>query len=101
MNNSQKLTTPHLAQKLQLVKGEFSPAQAAVIINALIDQKINFHKIENIQLWEKDHSIDQEPLKRRVLELENEKEVAKNFIEQLKGEGKKLSMDGTIVLKAL
>ncbi|WP_194851004.1 hypothetical protein [Nonlabens antarcticus] len=88
-------------QKIQLVKGEFTPSQASEVINALIDQKINYHKIENIQMWEKDHSTDQEPLKKRIKELENEKEVARKFIADLKAKGKKLTMDGTIILKAI
>ena len=33
-------------QTIQLVKGEFTPSEAAHVIVGLIDEKINFHKIE-------------------------------------------------------
>lgn len=37
-----------LHQTIKLVDGEFSKLQALDIISALIDQKINYHKVEGM-----------------------------------------------------
>jgi hypothetical protein len=84
------------AENIQLVKGKFTPSQASEIMIALLDQKINYHKIEAIQLWEKDHKIDQEPINKRIRELEEEKKSAAEFISKMKAEGKKIEIHGTL-----
>lgn len=88
-------------QKVQLVKGEFSPAQASKVLYALIDQKINFHKIESHQQWEKDHHADINPLKERIAELEKEKRKVNDFISNLNAEGKKLKINGIIEISLI
>jgi hypothetical protein len=88
-------------QKVQLVKGEFSPAQASKVLYALIDQKINFHKIESHQQWEKDHHADINPLKERIAELEKEKRKVNDFISNLTAEGKKLKINGIIEISLI
>lgn len=99
MENSKAVQNQEMGQKVQLVKGEFTPSQASNVITSLLDQKINYHKIEGIQLWEKDHAIDQEPLKLRIKELEREKQVALDFILSVKNKGKNLKIDGTLLLE--
>jgi hypothetical protein len=88
-------------QNVQLVQGIFSPAQAHEIILSLITQKINFHKMEEVQLWEKNHDTDLQPLKNRILELEKEKVKAKKFIEEVAVAGKKLEINSTLQMKMI
>ena len=83
-------------QTIQLVKGEFTPSQASDVIMSLISQKINYHKLEGMQLWERNHNYDQEPLNKRIKELEEEKKIAKEFISKMKLEGKNLKINGVI-----
>jgi hypothetical protein len=88
-------------QKVQLVKGEFSPAQASKVLYALIDQKINFHKIESHQQWEKDHHTDINPLKERIAELEKEKRKVTEFISNLQADGRMLQINGVIEISLI
>ena len=92
MNNSDS----NLANTFQLIKGQFSPMQAIDIVFLLISQKINYHKLEELHSWETDHNFDSRPLKRRIKELEDEKQRAEEFIHQAKSEGKNLSISGII-----
>lgn len=88
-------------QNIQLVKGTFNPDKALEVMNALIDQKINFHKIEGIQLWEKNHKNDQEPINKRIQELELEKKNALEFITKMKAAGKNIEINGTLHMTSL
>ena len=85
-------------QNIQLVDGEFTPSQASDIISALINQKINYHKIEGLQLWERDHNNDPKPLSNCIDELEKEKRHAEEFIAELKAKGKNLKINGILNL---
>ncbi|MDP5105015.1 MAG: hypothetical protein NWQ31_02460 [Polaribacter sp.] len=87
-------------QKIQLVKGGFTPNQASDVVMSLLNQKINYHKLESIQQWEQNHKYDREPLKKRIQQLEAEKEIAAEFISKIKLEGKKLNIEGILVMKA-
>jgi hypothetical protein len=83
-------------QNIQLVKGKFTPEQASEVMMALLDQKINYHKIEGIQLWEKNHKTDQEPIFKRIKELEAEKQNVTEFISKMRAEGKEIQIKGTL-----
>lgn len=84
------------AQKIQLVKGEFTPTEASHIIMALIDEKINFHKLQTLQMWEGQHQSKSDQLDGRILELEKEKQIAQKFINSTKGLGHKLKINGIL-----
>ena len=83
---------------IQLVDGEFTPTQAAVVIAALIEQKIKYHKLEGLQNWERDHKYDQVPLRNRITELEEEMKRTKDFISNLKDNGNRVKIDGVITM---
>jgi len=67
-------------QKIQLVKGEFTPSEASHIIMNLIDEKINFHKLQRLQMWEGNHKSKTEQLDGRIEELEKESIHPINYI---------------------
>lgn len=85
-------------QKVQLVKGTFTPSEAADVIGALIDQKINFHKIQRLQRWEGNHSCETGDLNDRISELEGERERAREFISQLRKQGRSVQINGILEL---
>jgi hypothetical protein len=87
-------------QMIQLVEGEFTPSEASDIIVSLINQKINYHKLERLQFWERNHKDDKENLSHRVKELEKEREIAKDFISKMRDEGRNLKVDGVIKITA-
>lgn len=85
-------------QHVKLVDGEFTPLQAADIVSSLIEQKINFHKVENLQYWEKNHQSDQKPFVERVKELEEAEKNAKSFLLDKGLKGKKIKINGNLTI---
>ena len=85
-------------QKVQLVKGAFTTSEAADIVGALIDEKINFHKIQRLQRWEGNHKSDTGDLNDRIAELEASRDQALAYISQMRKQGKVLQIRGTLEL---
>lgn len=96
-----KTTAEQIDQKLQLVKGEFTPSEASHIITNLLDQKINFHKIQQLQVWEGDHKCETESLETRIQELQQEKLIANEFIHTIQNLGKKLKINGVLEIEVI
>ena len=88
--------TEKVSEKIQLVKGEYTPSEASHIIMNLIDRKINFHKIRILQIWESNHNCNTDALDGRIKELEREREIAKEFIEISKERGQNIKIDGVL-----
>ena len=85
-------------QEVRLVDGEFTPIQAADIVSSLIEQKINFHKVENLQHWENNHKNDSKPYIQRVKDLEQAEKNAKSFILNKDIKGKKIKIKGNLTI---
>ncbi|MBR9844648.1 MAG: hypothetical protein GYB35_00385 [Algicola sp.] len=83
-------------QKIQLVKGEFTPSEASHIVVNLIKEKINFHKIQRLQIWEGNHKCNTDAIDVRIKELEKEKEIAREFINNSRALGQNLKIDGVL-----
>lgn len=94
MEKKELRTIEDTTTNIQLVKGEFTPVEASQIIMNLISEKINFHKIERIQIWEANHNSKTEHIDTRIEELEKEKLVTKDLINKAKELGAKLKIDG-------
>lgn len=90
--NSKVLST----KQIKLVDGEFLKSQALEIISNLIDQKINYHKVEGLQMWESNHNIDKEPIHKRIDELKQEKIDLHAYIESLANDDIKLKVKGVL-----
>lgn len=98
MATKEVLKNAQTAQKVQLVKGDFTHAEASHVINTLIDVKINFHKLQRLQNWEGDHNCETGELDGRIKELEKEKHEVKQFLSSVKGKGLRIKMDGIITI---
>ncbi len=96
METNELKKTEKVSQKIQLVKGEFTPSEASHIIMNLIDEKINFHKIQRLQIWEGDHKCKTDQLDGRIAELEKEKVIAKEFINSTRDLGQNLKINGIL-----
>ena len=90
-----------MTKEIQLVKGSFSPFEASQIILSLINEKINFHKIERLQIWEGNHNCETEPLDKRIEELEKEKVNAKQIIEKAKELGAQIKINGVLAISLI
>jgi hypothetical protein len=88
-------------RKIQLVDGEFTPSQASDIISSLIEQKINYHRLEGLQNWERNHTYDEEPLRNRIKELNDEMKRFKDFVSELKEKGKNVKIEGVIKMSVV
>lgn len=83
-------------QKINLIDGKFTPSEASDIIDALIREKINFHKIQRLQSWIGDENCDNEPLNGRIGELVEERKKARAFFKEAKQAGANLVINGTL-----
>lgn len=90
------LNMTEVIQKVQLVEGTFTPSEAADVISALIQEKINFHKLQRISRCERDENSDCSYADARIKELEDERMIAREFIKIAKKEGHSLRINGTI-----
>jgi len=88
-------------RKIQLVDGIFTPTEASDVITALIDEKINFHKIQRLKICEGNHLSKTNLLDSRIGELEQEKLTARNIIDQARAKGKNVSINGILEIKYL
>ncbi|GGE06555.1 hypothetical protein [Psychroflexus salis] len=93
--------TAELKKTIKLVDGEFSKVQALDIVSSLIDQKINFHKVEGMQLWERDQLSDKKPINKRIDQLKGEKESFKNYIKESKDNSKKFKISGFLNIEVI
>ena len=83
-------------QKINLVDGTFSPSEASDVIIALLEQKINFHKLQRLSWCEGDKDANTKYPDDRIQELENEKTIAREFIKSVRWEGKRLRISGVL-----
>ncbi|GAA0873094.1 hypothetical protein GCM10009117_22410 [Gangjinia marincola] len=88
--------TTDVNQKIQLVQGSFTPSEASHVICSLLDEKINFHKIQRLQMREGDECCETKPLDGRIQELQEEKRIAKEYIAGIRALGKNLKIDGIL-----
>lgn len=96
MKTKEFLQTEKVKQKIQLVKGEFTPSEASDVIMNLINEKINFHKLQRLQMWEGNHKCNTGELDGRIGELEKEKEIAREFINSISALGENLEINGIL-----
>lgn len=97
---TQELQKTEIAkQNIQLVNGEFTPSEAFDVVNALINEKINFHKIQRLQIWEGNHVCKTDHLDDRITQLRQEKEIARDFISKARKSGSMLKINGVLEIK--
>jgi len=83
-------------QKVHLVDGVFTVSEASDVVLALINEKLNFHKLQRLSLSESSIMANTKYPDDRISELELEKSLAKEFFAQAKSQGKTLKIDGIL-----
>ncbi len=86
-------------QKVQLVDGKFTPSEASDVIKGLIQEKINFHKLQRLSICEGDEKGDCRYPDGRVTELVAELSVAQEIIAEARQKGKQLRINGILELE--
>ncbi|TGV03154.1 hypothetical protein [Flavivirga rizhaonensis] len=88
-----------LEQKIKLIDGNFTPSEAADIINNILDVKINFHKIQRLSRTEGNVNDACEYDSSRIVELIDSKHDTKSFLTDARLNGKKLEIESTVTIK--
>jgi hypothetical protein len=83
-------------QKINLINGQFTPAEASELVANLLREKINFHKVQRLQLLIGDHESETEELGGRIAELLEEKQKAKDFFAEIGRSGLNIVIKGTL-----
>lgn len=83
-------------QKIQLVDGLFTVSEASDVVLALLNEKINFHKLQRLSLCEGHQHANTKFPDERITELEHEKSVAKEFFAQARAKGNTIKIDGIL-----
>lgn len=90
------MTTTKVTHKVHLVDGVFTPSEALDVINNLIGEKINFHKIHRLSMCEGDMNSDTAYDDSRVHELMQEKDDFKAIYKEAKLLGKQVRINGIL-----
>lgn len=96
METVEKVETEKTTQKIQLVKGEFTASEVSDVVCALIDEKINFHKIQRLQIWEGSHRSNTGHLDGRIKELQEDRKLVKQFLLANKDIAHNFKIQGTL-----
>lgn len=83
-------------QQINLINGQFTAAEAAELVETLLREKINFHKVQRLQLLISDQDSATEVLGGRIAELLVEKQKAKDFFAELSKSGRNIIIKGTL-----
>ena len=93
VNHNSKIST---SQKVQLVEGGFTAAEAMDVISALIEEKINFHKIQRLSICEGDDKAETIFEDNRISELLNELKIAKEYLSEARRNGQMVTINGIL-----
>lgn len=83
-------------QKINLIDGVFTATEAGDILHAMLDKKINFHKLQRLSRTEGNISDACEYDSGRIIELIDEKGKLKDFLSAIRAEGCKLEIKSTV-----
>ncbi len=96
METLSALKTETTQQQIKLIEGKFTASEAAGIINDVLQVKINFHKLNRLSINEADMSNACEFDNGRIHELYQAQEDAREFLNEMRQQGKKLTITSTI-----
>lgn len=80
---------------VQLVKGTFSPIEAADVLLSLLAYKIKFHTVQMLST-EESYSPNTIPSEERIEELKNARAMVKDLILKARNEGYEFQIEGAI-----
>tara|TARA_R100000655_G_scaffold103162_1_gene149426 strand:- start:1271 stop:1579 length:309 start_codon:yes stop_codon:yes gene_type:complete len=96
MKLNDDLVAEPVVTNVNLVNGKFTKSETSDIINALIDVKIKFHKVQRLQQWESDHNNPGREVSSRLQELEEIKASTKEWLAVQIANGRNFSIVGDL-----
>lgn len=87
-------------QKVQFINETFSPSEAKDVILKVIDDQINYYKLQDLSCWMKNNPSQQEVACDRIAQMKQKKEQLSEIIKEAEAVGQKvkLSCDFDILL---
>ena len=98
LKKASKKETMH-KQQIKLIDGLFTPSEASDIIDAVLDVKINFHKLNRLSITEGNSKDACEYDSSRITELIDAKLDAKSYFKDARLQGKKLKINFIISIE--
>ncbi|MFK7811187.1 MAG: hypothetical protein AB8B59_01760 [Maribacter sp.] len=83
-------------QTIRLVDGQFTASEASFIVQALLNEKINFHKLQRLSRLEGNCNDETSFDDGRIAELQNEQTISNEFFSQIRHQGLKLQIKGNL-----
>ncbi|WP_108868125.1 hypothetical protein [Aquimarina aquimarini] len=90
------MTITEAIHKVKLVDSIFTPSEASDLVNALIREKINFHKLHRLSVHEGDCSSDTSYDDGRIAQLLKEKENFAPIFKEAMIAGKEVKISGSL-----
>lgn len=84
--------TSELMQKVQVINGSFKPSEARDIISKMIDDQINFYKLQNLSHWIQDCNLSQDLLDEKIAKLQHRKQELNEIIKVAQAGGEKVRL---------
>lgn len=94
--NSIKMVAEQIMQQVALVNGEFSPSEALNMVNALLGERINAHKIKRFHADIGSEYCDVNQLNYSIEGLIQEKKGLQQMIDEAKARGYKVAINATL-----
>lgn len=90
------VSTTSTKQKIQLVDGVFTVSEANDIIQNLINEKINFHKLQRLTLCEGFSGSNTKYPDGRINQLEKDKLISKEFFKDKYNKNVSIKINGIL-----
>ena len=90
------MKTAEVINKLQLVDGEFTTSEASDVINALIKEKINFHKLHRLSIYERYMDTNTDFDDSRISQLQKAQTEFIEICNEARLAGKKIRINGVL-----
>ena len=85
-------------QEVKILNGTYPPSEARQLICSVIDNQINFYKLQHLSHWERNHKTGRDFLDQKVEELTNKRCELMEIIKQARLEGRQVTFGGCIEL---
>ncbi|MCV6630223.1 MAG: hypothetical protein OIF50_10220 [Flavobacteriaceae bacterium] len=95
------MSTTAVLDQVKLIDGEFSASEASDLIQSLIKQKINFHKVHRLSMYEGNMGNDTSVDDSRIQQLITAQQEFKNITTQARESGKKIKISGVLDIEIL
>lgn len=84
---------------MNMMEDKFTCSEAKDLICQMIDQQINFYKLQYMSIWEGNHSMTTTHLENKIADLVEQKEEINRLIKHAKEEGYNLSIDSKVEIR--